>query len=163
MLDISYPLHVSRSSTPLPTNSTTTNVAPSTSTKKKCRTDMADDVLMTINEHFKKPREQKIEDKHDVFGKNVAHKLRGLDNLQRILAEKIINDALFEAEMGTLTHHHKFLSVPVTNTQFPIQHNVFPQPSATPGTVPHTSLHFPSLSSTMDPLAQAVSVLNEIP
>lgn len=167
MLDISYPLHVSRSSTPLPTNSTTTNVAPSRPTQKKCRTAMSDDVLMTINEHFKKPREQKIEDKHDVFGKNVAHKLRGLDNLQRIMAEKIINDALFEAEMGNLTHHHKLLPVPVTNTQFPIQHNVFPQPSATPRTVPHTmphtSLHLPSLSSTMDPLAQAISVLNEIP
>ncbi|XP_050706444.1 uncharacterized protein LOC126991925 [Eriocheir sinensis] len=167
MLDISYPLHVSRSSTPLPTNSTTTNVAPSRPTPKKCRTAMSDEVLMTINEHFKKPREQKIEDKHDVFGKNVAHKLRGLDNLQRIMAEKIINDALFEAEMGNLTHHHKLLPVPVTNTQFPIQHNVFPQPSATPRTVPHTmphtSLHLPSLSSTMDPLAQAISVLNEIP
>ena len=115
VLDISYP-NVSRSSTPLPTNSTTTNMAPSRSTKKKCRTDIADDVLMTINDHFKKPREQKIEDKHDIFGKNVAHKLRGLDNLQRILVEKIINDALFEAEMGTLTHHHKLLPVSVTNT-----------------------------------------------
>ncbi|VVD04839.1 unnamed protein product [Leptidea sinapis] len=39
------------------------------------------------------------EDKYDAFGKNVAHKLRSLPTNQRLLAEKIINDALFEAEM----------------------------------------------------------------
>lgn len=42
------------------------------------------------------------EDRFDVYGKNVAMKLRQLPNDQRMLAEKAINDVLFEAEMGTL-------------------------------------------------------------
>ncbi|KAL4717009.1 hypothetical protein ACJJTC_001870 [Scirpophaga incertulas] len=42
------------------------------------------------------------EDRHDVFGRNVAHKLRNLPNDQRIFLEKIINNAIFEAEMGNL-------------------------------------------------------------
>ncbi|CAG4938847.1 unnamed protein product [Parnassius apollo] len=39
------------------------------------------------------------DDKFDAFGKNVAHKLRSLPTNQRLFAEKIINDALFEAEL----------------------------------------------------------------
>ncbi|XP_038107343.1 uncharacterized protein LOC6032163 isoform X1 [Culex quinquefasciatus] len=42
------------------------------------------------------------EDRFDVYGRNVAMKLRQLPNDQRMLAEKAINDVLFEAEMGTL-------------------------------------------------------------
>ena len=163
---ISYPLDVSLSSahsSPLPARSTTTNVAPSTSAKKKYKMDKADEVLMTINEYCKKPNEQNVEDKHDVFGKNVAHKLRGLNNMRRLLVEKIINDALFEAEMGTLTHHHKLVPLAVTNTQFPKQHNGFLQSSPMSGPPAHTTPKLPSLSSTMDPLAEAVYVKNEIP
>lgn len=49
--------------------------------------------------------EAKKEDHLDVYGKNVAHKLRLLDNDQRIFAQKLINDALFEAEFGTLSRN----------------------------------------------------------
>ncbi|KAG8308688.1 hypothetical protein J6590_103949 [Homalodisca vitripennis] len=37
-----------------------------------------------------------------MFGKNVAAKLRSLPQEQRIYAEKEINDALFDAEVGAL-------------------------------------------------------------
>ncbi|KAG8267286.1 hypothetical protein J6590_054683 [Homalodisca vitripennis] len=42
------------------------------------------------------------EDQFDVFGKHIAQKLRVLDNEQQIIAQKLINDALFEAELGSL-------------------------------------------------------------
>lgn len=46
------------------------------------------------------------EDQFDIFGKIVAAKLRNIastDNKQRLMAEKMINDALFLAEMGEIT------------------------------------------------------------
>ncbi|XP_041969576.1 uncharacterized protein LOC121726319 isoform X2 [Aricia agestis] len=42
------------------------------------------------------------EDRFDIFGKSVAMKMRGLSSQQRLVAEKIINDTLFKAEMGIL-------------------------------------------------------------
>ncbi|PNF42420.1 hypothetical protein B7P43_G10954 [Cryptotermes secundus] len=48
----------------------------------------------------------KNEDRFDFFAKNVAAKLRALgNNEQRIYAEKLINDALFEAELGSLSRY----------------------------------------------------------
>lgn len=44
-----------------------------------------------------------------MFGKNVAAKLRDIastNNKQRLMAEKIINDALFLAEMEEITLAH---------------------------------------------------------
>lgn len=77
---------------------------------RKSKNDLANDVLVSVGEHFKKPREPKQEDRFDIFGKNVASKLREVENnnkLQRILAEKQINDVLFDAEMGNLTSYCK--------------------------------------------------------
>ncbi|XP_044268020.1 uncharacterized protein LOC123013520 [Tribolium madens] len=42
------------------------------------------------------------EDEFDLLGKIYANKLRKLEKTQRIYAEKIINDTLFEAELGNL-------------------------------------------------------------
>lgn len=63
------------------------------------------EVLQSVKEHFKQPRPQ--EDRHDIFGKNVANVLRDVLPPQRILAEKFINDVLFHAQMGTLTTFHR--------------------------------------------------------
>lgn len=55
------------------------------------------------------PNHGSREDQYDVFGKTVAAKLRDIalkDNTQRLMAEKIVNDALFLAEMGQLTLAH---------------------------------------------------------
>ncbi|XP_024879150.1 uncharacterized protein LOC112459340 [Temnothorax curvispinosus] len=62
---------------------------------------LTNDVLLSINNHFKRPANQ--DDRFDIFGKNVAMKLRDLPKQQRLIAEKIINETLFEAEMGNLT------------------------------------------------------------
>lgn len=67
-----------------------------------------DQTLETIGN---KISEIKADDKYDAFGKNVAHKLRSLPTSQRLFAEKIINDALFEAEMGNL-NRQCFLHLP---------------------------------------------------
>lgn len=44
-----------------------------------------------------------VESEFDIIGKNVAKKLEKLPTQMQILAEKLINDVLFEAQMGTLS------------------------------------------------------------
>lgn len=62
----------------------------------------ADEVLTLVGEKLKFSNP---EDAHDVTGKNIAGKLRTLDPMMRIYAEKIIYDALFEAQLGTLNRY----------------------------------------------------------
>jgi hypothetical protein len=67
--------------------------------------DNCDSWLETIEHHFKRPKTK--EDRYDIFGKNVALKMRDISShTQRLLAEKLINDALFMAEMGHLSVSH---------------------------------------------------------
>lgn len=47
--------------------------------------------------------EERIDDDHNVFGLNVANKLRTLPNDQRIYLEKVISEAICEAELGNLS------------------------------------------------------------
>lgn len=63
--------------------------------------------MLSVKDHFKQP--QIKDDCFDVFGKNVAMKLRDLSNSQRVLAENLINDILFEAEMNNLTISHRLV------------------------------------------------------
>lgn len=59
----------------------------------------------TISSIGKRLNETRKEDNHDAFGRNIAHKLRNVRNDQRIFLEKIINDAVFEAELGNLNRN----------------------------------------------------------
>lgn len=43
-----------------------------------------------------------MEDEFDAIGRNVAVKLRNMRIDQRIVAEKLLNDVLFEGQLGTL-------------------------------------------------------------
>lgn len=45
------------------------------------------------------------EDAADIFGKNVAFKLRVMSSMQRLHAEKLINDILFAGQIGSLNFH----------------------------------------------------------
>lgn len=72
--------------------------------------DLTNKVLLSVYEHFMRPKVQ--EDRFDIFGENVAMKLRDLPTHQRLLAERFINEALFEAEMGILTTSHKLILPP---------------------------------------------------
>jgi hypothetical protein len=55
------------------------------------------------------------EDMFEITGKNVASKLRILAEEQRITAEKLINDVLHEAQLGSLTINSR-LSMHLTDT-----------------------------------------------
>jgi len=45
------------------------------------------------------------DDEYDAIGVNVASKLRSINPTQRIVAEKLISDVLFNAQLGNLTVH----------------------------------------------------------
>ncbi|KAK9891274.1 hypothetical protein WA026_013585 [Henosepilachna vigintioctopunctata] len=68
-----------------------------TDKKRKGGPDSTDQLVGLATEYFKRP-----ETEEDILAKGWAMKLKKLAPNQRRFAEKIINDALFEAEMGTL-------------------------------------------------------------
>jgi hypothetical protein len=49
------------------------------------------------------------EDMFEITGKNVASKLRILTKEQRIIAEKLINDVLYEAQLGNLKRNSRLI------------------------------------------------------
>lgn len=77
---------------------------------------LVDETEKNRNSSWMRACEVREEDCHDIFGRNVACKLRSLPNEQRIYLEKIINDAIFEAEMRNL-NRHCFLHVPNPSMQ----------------------------------------------
>lgn len=76
---------------------------PATRPGKKKLTDkdqLTNDVLLSVRGHFKRPAPTSAtEDRYDLLGKSIAIKLRSIEKPQRLIAEKIINDPLFDAEM----------------------------------------------------------------
>lgn len=110
---------------------------------------LTNDVLLTVKDHFKRPINQ--DDCFDIIGKNVAMKLRNLPKRQRLIAEKIINETLFEAEMDNLTLSHNLICQPVPrHFQQQIHHYDSPTPSPTVS-IPGTSSPFFPISSTPSP------------
>lgn len=69
---------------------------------------LANEVLLTVKDHFRKPVIK--EDRFDMSGKTVAMKLRDLPKDQMLSADRIINDTLFLAEMGSLTLNHRVVN-----------------------------------------------------
>jgi len=82
--------------------------------KKSEQEKLITDVLLTVRDYLKRPSPvEQREDRYDLLGKTIAMKLRTLEKRQRLLTEKIINDTLFEAEMGNLnnqSYHSHLLS-----------------------------------------------------
>ncbi|GFR58525.1 protein stand still [Elysia marginata] len=77
---------------------------PKKALKRKAATPTSDnDELLTIaREKLRKPRTLPAEDQFDNFGKMMAQKLRDLPRDQRIIAEKLFSEVMFEAELGNL-------------------------------------------------------------
>lgn len=61
----------------------------------------AEDELLNVKDNFRKSRPE--DDPFDTIGKRVAMKLRRLPKQQMLIAEKLINDTLFHAELGHLS------------------------------------------------------------
>ncbi|PSN42036.1 hypothetical protein C0J52_12277 [Blattella germanica] len=66
------------------------------------------EVLQVIG---KKLESLQADDAFQVFGKHVANKLREVPNSQNIIAQKLISDVLFEAELGTLTRNFRIVDM----------------------------------------------------
>lgn len=92
-----------------PATSATSSSATRKSSKRKRQTkvDEADEVLTMVGERL---RNQKADDAFNIFGNNVAAKLRTLPRQTRLYTEKLINDLLFEAEMGNIDKHTKIVT-----------------------------------------------------
>lgn len=84
------------------------NVIPRKKPRKE-KTSETDQVMHLLGEKLKSTRS---EDELDIVGRNIANKLRNMPHDTRILAEKFINDVLFEAEMGTLNRNYQFVVWP---------------------------------------------------
>lgn len=62
-----------------------------------------DEILNKVSNHI-----DIIDDKYDIMGKNIANKLRELPNETVVVAEKVINDVLYEAFLGNIHRGTKF-------------------------------------------------------
>ncbi|KAL7298704.1 hypothetical protein TKK_0008462 [Trichogramma kaykai] len=65
---------------------------------KKKRNEEFDNNEMRVSQHSSVV----TDDEFDAIGRNVAFKLRNMKSNQKIIAEKLINDVLFQAQLGTL-------------------------------------------------------------
>ncbi|KAG8246293.1 hypothetical protein J6590_087452 [Homalodisca vitripennis] len=114
-----------RSQTPTTRPSSTASAASTSrviSNQFKRQKKVEDKVLETVSE---KLSQLKREDQFDIFGRNVAAKLRSLPQEQRIYAEKRIYYALFDAELhafqqNSMTIRQNLASNPITITRQPI-------------------------------------------
>lgn len=95
-----------------PTPCSSSKSLPPRNSNKKRNMDI-DNVITSVG---KRLNEARTEDRHDAFGRNVSHKLRILPNEQRIYLEKLINDGIFEAELGNLSRH-SYIYIPPSGTQ----------------------------------------------
>lgn len=118
------------------------------------------------------------EDEYQVFGKYVAHKLRGLKGNQQIFARKLINDIIFEGELESLTKDFKVMncasvSTPQNyynssgNTQpfgaYGFQQSYHPQPTPSqPINVVNESNHINSDSQSQSVISNYLSSFNPI-
>lgn len=80
--------------------------------KKKKTEDLQHDLLTLARDHFKKP-----ENEYQAMARNWAFKLERMTAEQRRLAEKFINEILFEGEEGNLRRHSVIIN---PNNQYPI-------------------------------------------
>jgi len=111
--------------------------------KKKKDEDLQHDLMTLARDHFRKP-----ENEYQVMARHWAFKLERMSIEQRRLAEKFINEILFEGEEGNLHRHSVVINpsqaAPILNTLPPISYTPSPIPqtpspfSQTPSPIPQT-------------------------
>lgn len=100
-------------------NITVSESSTSSRKKSKRKIDMCEQILENVN----KKLQNDSSDEFDIIGQNVAHKLRKLPKEVKIITEKMINDVLFEAEIGNINKATKLsleqtLSKPTLDSQY---------------------------------------------
>jgi hypothetical protein len=68
----------------------------------------------------------------------VASKLRILTTEQRIIAEKLINDVLYEAQLGTLTRHSRLILIEPHRYTSPVVHSHYVTEPVAVGSAQHS-------------------------
>jgi hypothetical protein len=110
--------------------------------------------LTTIGE---KIADLKRDDQFEVFGRNVAAKLRALPPRHRIFAEKKINDVLFDAEMAAFHDQAQRIQKQINTVGNPAEPNSRQQPhssntySATHSDDPATASNLTNFYSNYNP------------
>ncbi|KAG8337730.1 hypothetical protein J6590_015392 [Homalodisca vitripennis] len=97
--------------TPLSGASTSTTSRSHSSTRKRkaaTNDDGTNDVMKLVG---KKLESLQAEDAFQIFGKHVANKLRDISTSQNNIAQKLISDVLFKAELGTLTRNFQIVNM----------------------------------------------------
>lgn len=91
------------------------NSTPLTRKKQKHSTvSAANSVLAMIGERIAASRK---EDEFDIVGRNVASKLRKMTPNMQVIAEKLINDVLYEGQIGLLKPHTKITTTDIHDTR----------------------------------------------
>ncbi|KAG8319797.1 hypothetical protein J6590_083776 [Homalodisca vitripennis] len=97
--------------TPLSGASTSTTSRSHSSTRKRkaaTNDDGTTDVMKLVGKNLESLQ---ADDTFQVFGKHVANKLRDVYTSQNAIAQKLIFDVLFEAELGTLTRNFQIVNM----------------------------------------------------
>jgi len=77
------------------------------------------------------------EDVFEITRKNMASKLRILTKEQRIIAEKLINDVLYEAHLGSLTRNSRLIVNEPQRYTSPMVHSHYGTEPVTVGSAQH--------------------------
>ncbi|VVC98980.1 unnamed protein product [Leptidea sinapis] len=142
------------SSSKLPTSTSTQSPLPPSASispvqiKKKKKEDLQHDLMTLARDHYKKP-----ENEYQVMARNWAFKLERMSGEQRRLAEKFINEILFEGEEGNLHRH----SVVINPSQPALAWNTPSPIPYTPSPISHTSSEQSYLSNTEQPVMIHIS------
>lgn len=70
----------------------------------------SDNMLALIRDHLRSSSKQ--EDEWDITGRNVGAKLRRLSEEQRLFAERLIHEILFQGQLNNLSIHSKIVNQP---------------------------------------------------
>lgn len=82
-------------------------------------------------------------DRFDYLTKNWTEKIRLLSNEQRIIAEKLINDTLYEAELQHLTYESRITGIRRSSAQAFVQTGFISHNSPTPSSSQEINDSFP--------------------
>lgn len=94
-------------SLPAPGSVDTSPIPPRKRGRATPSTSKVDEVLSLIGQRLTSTKQ---EDEHDLFGRTVAYKIRSMTEEQRNIAEKLINDVLFDGRIGYLNYNSRIVN-----------------------------------------------------